>query len=212
MPPRLHSALRLTQLYLASIRFYVIRQKSSLFILKLKQLTRAPAAPTMFGAESDRREMEDLFKQAAAIIRRIEAEAYARGKADAKAEMLTILMAGERMQAANVIATVDVRSDADNQTSNDERQRAPRGAARTLVLRAMQMSGALGIEPRDANDVAENDLERMVQVSSIRTELRRGRGEGRYAERGGRWFLAPSEEEAPAENLPGEPAGASVFK
>lgn len=60
------------------------------------------------------------------------------------------------------------------------------------------------IEPKDALEFAMTPEERMVTLNTIRTELRRGKDNGRYNLRNGRWFLVKNEEGAgsPHEGTP----------
>lgn len=135
--------------------------------------------------------MSPLDAELKAIIERIRAEAYMRGKEDAKAELLAFLSSAGQPQSDDRAADRH-GDDADHESRN----RAPRGTARTLIHRAMRGGG--GIEPKAAVGAAETEMERRISVSAIRAELRRGKDSGRYVERAGRWFLAESEKEAEA--------------
>lgn len=75
----------------------------------------------------------------------------------------------------------------------DSRKRAPRGLPRALTLRVLRDSPN-GATPQQIIDAANTEFEKMIAVSSIRSELRRGEEEGRYVEVGGVWHLANSDE------------------
>lgn len=72
-----------------------------------------------------------------------------------------------------------------------ERIRAPKGLPRELVKRALAANPE-GLIPSDIEKYAETDYERMVKLTTIRSELRRGKEEGLYVERGGVWSLNDS--------------------
>jgi len=123
--------------------------------------------------------------------------AYNRGKADAKAEILALLSAGGA-SAVKKPQDVDtsVRSgDNDDDYESDEeledhgRKRAPRGLPRALAERVLAVYRNEGCTPSDILEHAETDYEKMIKLSSIRSELRKGEQEGRYREHGGIWFL-----------------------
>lgn len=160
--------------------------------------------------------MTDLHADLAELVSKIEDAAYERGKADARRELLEFLgdkpspaVAPQSPREPYTIVSETINSGFEEQ----ERQRAPKGMARTLILRAMRESiiGG-GIEPKDASEAARTDLERMVQVSSIRGELRRGRDKGQYVERNGKWYLADGEvdEEAESDTSKGAPSASSL--
>ena len=110
-----------------------------------------------------------------ALIAEIEAEAYARGRADARGEMLTVLGAAQETERP-VRARRRVGG------------RAPRGAVRRLVERVL--GERPGSTAREIAGRADDDAERSVKLSSIRVELRNGRAQERYASDNGRWSLA----------------------
>lgn len=123
--------------------------------------------------------------------------AYEHGKRDAKAEILAILSTGgavsvEVAQNAGkhgevVLATI---SEAPDFTpANHERKRAPRGLPRTLTERALREYLDVGRTPADILDYATTSYEKMIKLSSLRSELRKGEKEGRYREHSGVWFL-----------------------
>ena len=49
-----------------------------------------------------------------------------------------------------------------------------------------------GLTPPEILACAATDMERLIKLASIRTELRNGRGQGKYELNGGRWSLAAS--------------------
>lgn len=74
-----------------------------------------------------------------------------------------------------------------------KRTRAPRGLPKALTIRVLK-SSPQGVTPQQIIDAAETDFEKMIAVSSIRSELRKGEAEDRYVEVDGVWHLADSDE------------------
>ena len=54
------------------------------------------------------------------------------------------------------------------------------------------LRGRPGLTPPEILACAATDMERLIKLPSIRTELRNGRGQGKYELSGGRWSLAAS--------------------
>ena len=124
--------------------------------------------------------------------------AYNRGKADAKAEIFSILSADStdhEGKSDHHDAPTPIICDAEEEDRPEDgaldatRKRAPRGLPRALAERALAMHKDEGCTPADILLAAESDYEKMIKLTSIRSELRKGRKEGRYEERGGIWFL-----------------------
>ncbi|MCY4549865.1 MAG: hypothetical protein OXC28_15985 [Defluviicoccus sp.] len=121
-----------------------------------------------------------------ALIAEIEAEAYARGQADARNEVLKALGAAEgskrRAEAARGGRPAKARRRAGG------RKRAPRGSVRRLVERVLgDHPGSTA--PEIAGRAADH-VERSVKLASIRVELRNGLAQQRYVSDNGRWSLA----------------------
>lgn len=123
--------------------------------------------------------------------------AYNRGKADAKAEILALLSSDgmkavhEPQHVDQVITSAD---DIDSHESEDvhedqDRKRAPRGLPRALAEKVLTIYGNTGCTAADILEHAETDYEKMIKLTSIRSELRKGEQVGRYQERGGIWYL-----------------------
>lgn len=75
-----------------------------------------------------------------------------------------------------------------------DRKRAPRGLPRALTNRVLLSNGDMGgVRPQDIIDAAKTEYERMIAVSTIRSELRKGREDGRYQENNGLWSLTQGE-------------------
>ena len=160
------------------------------------------------------------LEQLSALIAEIEAEAYARGQADARKELLEILGAGGGPKAP-----AETRRGRQPRTAPPKRRtgggkRAPRGSVPRLVERALR--GRPGLTPPEILDLASTDAERLIKLSSIRVELASGLKRGRYESRDGRWSLAapaspaaddaglPGPDEEPArDTAPGAPTGDS---
>lgn len=149
-----------------------------------------------------------------ALIAEIEAEAYARGRADARKELLDVLGAGgaaaprSRASRGRKGRTAGAPK---RRTSGGKR--APRGSVPRFVERVLR--DRPGLTPQKILAQAATDTERLIKLGSIRTELMNGRGQGRYGLADGRWSLAASDlgpaeaEETPStEPTPGsEPGG-----
>ena len=141
-----------------------------------------------------------------ALIAGIEADAYARGRADARKELLDLLQSEGRQ-------TSDTRAargkSAGKKASTGKRtgrgKRAPKGFVRPFVERALgERPGATAPE---ILGYAASDVERSIKLSSVRVELRNGRLQGRYVSDAGRWAHSVSEASsaAPEEAASSEP-------
>ena len=148
-----------------------------------------------------------------ALIAEIEAEAYARGRADARKELLEVLGAGE----AAAPRSKPSRGRKGRTAGAPRRRasggkRAPRGSVPRFVERVLRERP--GLTPQEIVAQAATDMERLIKLGSIRTELTNGRGQGRYELLDGRWSLAApgpgaaAEEETPStEPTPGSEPG-----
>ena len=126
-----------------------------------------------------------------ALVAEIEAEAYARGQADARKELLEVLGAGgvraPRTKASRGRRT---KTDAAPKRRSSGRKRAPKGSVPRFVEQALREQP--GLTPPEILARAATDMERLIKLPSIRTELRNGRRQGKYELNGGRWTLAGS--------------------
>ena len=154
----------------------------------------------------------------AALVAEIEAEAYARGRADARKELLDLLGSGgvgaarakgSRGRKAGTAATPKRRASG--------RKRAPKGSVPRFVEQALRERP--GRTPPEILARAATDMERLIKLPSIRTELRNGRRQGKYELSGGRWSLtvpAPgataADETPPSEAAPGSETGEGESK
>lgn len=138
--------------------------------------------------------MVDMLSDKAAVrlttlVAEIEAEAYARGKADARTEVLALLGAAgkpaRRPRPENPPAPQPARK-----RRAGGGGRAPKGAVHALVERALRARP--GLNAQEILDSADTDAERLVKPSSIGVELTKGRRQGRYEATDGRWSLAAS--------------------
>ncbi|MCY4555307.1 MAG: hypothetical protein OXF79_02745 [Chloroflexi bacterium] len=135
-----------------------------------------------------------------ALITEIEAEAYARGQADAKKELQDLLGAGTgRSAAAKAPRGRPAKSAAAPKRRASGRKRAPKGSVPRFVEQTLRDNP--GQTPPDILARAANDMERLIKLPSIRTELRNGGKQGKYELKDGRWFLAGSDAGA-AETVP----------
>lgn len=129
------------------------------------------------------------MEQLSALIAEIEAEAYARGQADARKELLELLGAGGGPKApARARRGRQPAKTAVPRRRAGGRKRAPRGSVPRLVERALH--GRPGLTPPEILDLAATEEERSIKLSSIRVELASGRKRGRYESSEGRWSLA----------------------
>ncbi len=137
----------------------------------------------------------------AALISAIEAEAYERGRADARKALLDRLTAGS---GRGIRAGKTSRGRAGKASSPARRAtggRAPRGSVRRFVERALKEHP--GATASEIPGHAATDIERLVKLASIRIELYNGGKQGRYVSDRGRWSLAVSD---PAGGAPGQVA------
>lgn len=150
-----------------------------------------------------RDEIGDMFARFREMLEEAEARGYARGREDA----ITAITAAARNVAvpAAPAAPALVKDEREAQDET-QRQRAPRGLARKVCMRALLRKD--GMMPREIEATAEGDMERMISASSFRSELRNGREHGLYRDEGGKWFLT-EEGEAEALRLASEDAPAS---
>ena len=131
-----------------------------------------------------------------ALIAEIEAEAYARGRADARTELLKFLGATEGRRGLGRTERGRRPAKAVRKRRAAARKRAPKGSVPRFVQRVLG-------ERQDAT-VAEivghaaSEEERSIKPASIRVELRNGRMQGRYVLDNGRWSLMATDAPAAA--------------
>ena len=148
--------------------------------------------------------MADMLSDNAAtrlttLVAEIEAEAYERGKADARTEVLALLGAAGKPARR---PRPEKRPTRKRRAGGD--RRAPKGTVRALVDRVLRDRPGLNVQ--EILDRADTDAERLVKLSSIGMELTRGRQQGRYEATDGRWSLAaPSSGDAAAQDAPAPP-------
>ncbi len=127
----------------------------------------------------------------AALVAEIEAEAYARGQADARKELLDALGAAQGRPALVRARRARSRAKAAPKRSSRGSGRAPRGSVPRFVGRVLgEHPGATAAE---IVGHAASDVERSIRLASIRVELIKGRTQGRYVSDNGRWSLAAPE-------------------
>lgn len=146
------------------------------------------------------------------IVAEIEAEAYARGQADARMELLTLLGAETRQRVgAKAGRGGSAKPGPARKRRSSGRKRAPKGSVPRFVEQALRDQP--GQTPQEILARAADDMERLIKLPSIRTELRNGGRQGKYEQNGGRWFLAGTDAgagEAPSDAGTGEPASEAV--
>ena len=132
----------------------------------------------------------DLLGQLDAQHSRMEAnvaESYARGKEDAKRELMEFLN-GKTQPAVELRKPTPVIVRDRPVKPPGERQRAPKGSVVKFINRVLT-SADQGLTPQEIQTYASDEYERMIKVASIRGDLRAGRNAGRYNEQRGQWFL-----------------------
>ena len=123
------------------------------------------------------------------LIAEIEAEAYSRGQADARTELLNLLGAGTWQRAgAKTSGRGSAKSAPARKRRSSGRKRAPKGSVPRFVEQALR--DRPGQTPQEILARAADDMERLIKLPSVRTELRNGGKRGKYEQNGGRWFLA----------------------
>ena len=161
---------------------------------------------------------KDNAGKLAALIAEIEADAYARGQADARQELLDALGSGGiRPARGKASRGKAAKMDAAPKRRASGRKRAPKGSVPRFVEQSLR--DRPGLTPPEILERAATDMERLIKLPSIRTELRNGRRQGKYELSGGRWSLAVSSpeaggtEEAPSpEAAPGSESGEEESK
>ena len=139
------------------------------------------------------------------IVAEIEAEAYARGQADARTELLNLLGAGTRQRVgpkASRGGSAKLASARKPRSSG--RRRAPKGSVPRFVEQALRDHP--GQTPQEILARAADDMERLIKLPSIRTELRNGGKQGKYQQRDGRWFFTGTDAGAGEAPAPGAPS------
>ncbi len=147
-------------------------------------------------------------EKVSALVAEIEAEAYARGRADAMKELRELLTAGGGKPAG---AKAPARTRGRNPASPARRsrgRRAPKGSVPRFVERVLLAHP--GSTAQEIAGHAATDAERLIRLSSIRVELSKGRASGRYASDSRRWsFVGEAPPPAEEESAPPDPAPAT---
>jgi hypothetical protein len=149
----------------------------------------------------------DKERVAALVVRAIEEaerRGYERGVKETMARIQQVVLGGAegaKYGPGDVKPTDAVEPMIAESASPTQRRRAPKGLVRKVVQRALRERP--GLTPKEIEETARDDLERMISSSSYRSELRKGRDSGLFREDGGRWYLAETDkaEERP-ESLP----------
>ena len=130
-----------------------------------------------------------------ALIEEIQADAYARGQADAKKEILDLLGSAGAQVARTSVSRGRRAKKAEPKTRRASgRKRAPKGSVPRFVEQALRAQP--GLTPPQILDRAATDMERLIKLPSIRTELRNGRRQGKYDLTDGRWSLSGADSSA----------------
>ena len=142
-----------------------------------------------------------MAKTLAALIAEIEAEAYARGRADARKELLDVL-AGEGGQSPRTRASRrgQPKGAAPGRRRPGGRKRAPRGSVPRFVERALR--DRPGSTVQEIMESAATGAERSIKLPSIRNELQVGKKQGKYVSIDRRWSLVGTGEIATSDSSP----------
>ena len=126
-----------------------------------------------------------------ALIAEIESAAYERGKEDAKKEILDLLgSGGAQLTRARATRGRPAKKAEPKTRRASGRKRAPKGSVPRFVEQALR--DRPGLTPPEILARAATDMERLIKLPSIRTELRNGGKQGKYESNDGRWSLAGS--------------------
>ena len=129
------------------------------------------------------------MKSLSTLIAEIEAAAYARGRADARKELLDVLAAGgEPRPRGRASRGTRAGKPAPAKRRARGHKRAPRGSVPRFVERVLRERP--GSTVQEILEQAATDAERSIKLSSIRVELGNGRRQGKYALNGRRWSLS----------------------
>lgn len=135
--------------------------------------------------------LASVAKRVSALVAEIEAEAYARGWADARKELMDVLGAAQGRPVQARTKRVKGPAKAARKRAVGGSGRAPRGSVPRFVGRVLgEHPGATAVEIAGQ---AASDIERSIRLTSIRVELAKGRTQGRYVSYDGRWWLAVTE-------------------
>ena len=130
-----------------------------------------------------------ITKRLQALIAEIETDAYARGRADTRKDLLDVLAAG----GGNLPPPGASRGRRGKKTEPGNRRpggrkRAPRGSVPRFVERVL--GDHPGSTVQEILERAATDTERSIKMPSIRNELHSGRGQGKYELNDRRWSLS----------------------
>lgn len=138
--------------------------------------------------------IEDIIAAEQKRVETILRAAYDAGKADAKREMLSVL-SGDTTSSSGM---------PQKELGVEGRKRAPRGLPRKFVTRVLFDNHIIGSTPQDIVDAAISEHEKMIPISTVRSELRNGIADGRYEEANGYWSLSDDEYHAYEDKDPSE--------
>ena len=127
-----------------------------------------------------------------------EQRGYERGIKETMAKIQRLVLGGDEAATLSDLQVEQHAPEHDNaeghNTADDDgndRKRAPKGLVRKVIVRAL--SDRTGLSVQGIQATAQGDLEKMIQPSSYRSELRKGRDSGLYHEDSGRWYLVANE-------------------
>lgn len=140
--------------------------------LKHEKAAHSVSGPNALSAHES---AEHLFEKIVADLRALLNLEFQRGSANAAARIL-------QMVAANDIRSQDVS----NLSAAETMKRAPRGAARALVQKAL-VKGPMTI--REIRESAETPVEKFISYQTVRLELERGSKRKAYKKTKDKWAL-----------------------
>ena len=133
--------------------------------------------------------LRSIPKQLQALIAEIEADAYARGRADAQQGLLQALAAGGgNLSSPKISRGRRAKQVEPGNRPPGGRQRAPRGSVPRFVERVLRDHPSSTVQ--EILERTATDMERSIKLPSIRNELQSGRKKGKYESNGRLWSLA----------------------
>lgn len=151
---------------------------------------------------------ETNAERVSGLVAKIEAEAYARGRADAMRELREVLTAGGGKSVGTKAPGRTPGRKPASPARRSRGRRAPKGSVPRFVERVLLAHP--GSTAREIAGHAATDAERLIRLSSIRVELGKGRASGRYASDGRHWsFAGEAPPPAAEEAAPPDPAPAT---
>ncbi|MCP8940614.1 hypothetical protein NK718_18975 [Alsobacter sp. SYSU M60028] len=140
--------------------------------------------------------LEQAFNLIRKAFEKVADEAYARGQASERDRIRGLIASATVIHPPTVTVSPPTAKDR-------ARKRAPKGSVATLIERSLKARGAWGATTAEIMGDRAGEAESLIQISSVRGELRRGAATGKYEENtSGRWFLVRFHDRNSAEGNP----------